>query len=356
MLKNKGDMHVGIIGCGAVASKGHIPAYRALKNVKIKAIADIDQGKLNNLSKKYNIKEKYTDYTELLKDPEIDLVSICAPNFLHAKMIIDALSQDKFVIVEKPLCISLKEAKEIYTYCKNNGKDISVIRDLRYLNAIQYLLRLIYTGKIGQLKSLYFMFHYPIPMEWTSSKWYFDKSKSGGGVLADVGEHYLDLLVSIAGKVEALSAFKNCHQSSPDIDFSMGATLKFENNCIGFLDLSWEGASYEQKISIFGTGKTIQIDLWADFLIEYSSKLNFLAEISNSMKKASSIIYKGINRYIFNPLPILISKQIQNILNNLKNSKKIPGNIEESYYIAKIKHLIYESASDNKVKLVNEEK
>src|SRR5947209_2883729 len=98
----------GIIGCGAIAQRRHIPECVANPDSKLVALADPVAERVAELAAKYSAKG-YADYLELLKNPDIDAVVVAGPNSLHAKQTIDALNAGKHVLCEKPMATTRED-------------------------------------------------------------------------------------------------------------------------------------------------------------------------------------------------------------------------------------------------------
>lgn len=106
---------VGIIGTGVIAET-HLKAYLALSDrCQMAALCDIFQEKAQSLKEKYGLDaaEVYGDYNEMLKRPDIDLVSVCTPPFTHLPVSIACMRAGKHVLVEKPMALSLAECDEM---------------------------------------------------------------------------------------------------------------------------------------------------------------------------------------------------------------------------------------------------
>lgn len=93
---------VGIIGAGSIADIGHCPSIRELENAELIALCDNNKENLDKLQKKWEPKRVYTDYHDLIRDKEIQVVIVATPNYLHHEQTIAALKEKKHVIVEKP--------------------------------------------------------------------------------------------------------------------------------------------------------------------------------------------------------------------------------------------------------------
>ncbi|HDI75535.1 MAG: hypothetical protein DRJ52_11115 [Thermoprotei archaeon] len=107
-----------VIGVG-IQGEEHVKAYKTYPLVDLVAIADINEKRLNQISSKYSIQGKYTDYREMIEREQLDVVSVVTPDFLHFEPVIYALKNDVNVIVEKPLATSIEEAEEMVNLAKS---------------------------------------------------------------------------------------------------------------------------------------------------------------------------------------------------------------------------------------------
>ena len=105
-------LHAAVIGCGLI-SKNHFKALKNVEHVCCTAVCDIDPDKARAAAEIHGIHQVYSDYKELLKDPDIDVVHICTPHYLHARMAIDALKAGKHVLCEKPMALTKEDAKQM---------------------------------------------------------------------------------------------------------------------------------------------------------------------------------------------------------------------------------------------------
>jgi len=146
---------VGIIGCGGI-SNGHSSAYKSLESVEIVACADVKPEAAQNLAEKFSIARTYTDYKKMLKQEELDIVSVCTWPGFHAEAAIAAAeSSAKGILCEKPMCLSLKEADEMIEACENNNTKLIIGHQHRYNPLWTEARRLIKAGAIGQPTLVY---------------------------------------------------------------------------------------------------------------------------------------------------------------------------------------------------------
>jgi UDP-N-acetylglucosamine 3-dehydrogenase len=105
------QVRYGIIGCGAIGQRRHIPEAAANPNAVVAALADPVKERVEELARKYNA-QPFTNYKQLLAKADVDAVVVCGPNALHARQTIDAFRAGKHVLVEKPMACTRAEARE----------------------------------------------------------------------------------------------------------------------------------------------------------------------------------------------------------------------------------------------------
>src|SRR6185436_3869329 len=111
----------GVIGCGAIAQRRHLPECAANPNSKVGAVADPVKERVEEIAAKYGA-TAYTDYKEMLKDPSLNAIVVCGPNTLHASQSIEALQAGKHVLCEKPMATTRADAQAMIDTAKKTGK------------------------------------------------------------------------------------------------------------------------------------------------------------------------------------------------------------------------------------------
>lgn len=119
-------MKVAIIGCGTIANAAHIPAYLKNEEAEIKYFCDIIPERAQAAVEKYGCGTAVTDYHDILKDPEVEAISVCTPNNMHAPISIDCLRAGKNVLCEKPAARTYAEALEMQKAQHETGKILNI--------------------------------------------------------------------------------------------------------------------------------------------------------------------------------------------------------------------------------------
>jgi len=233
---------VGVIGCGSISRKRHLVEYANNKNVEIAAVCDIVESRAVEMAEKYGAKS-FTQYEEVIQLAEIDVISVCLPNDLHAPVSIAALNAGKHVLCEKPMAISRKEAEEMIEAAKRNDKTLMIAHNQRFVASHQKAKQLIESGEIGKIYSFRTTFGHPGPERWSidgRNSWFFDKEQAFIGALGDLGVHKSDLIRYLLGDVAEVSAFvETSAKEDTDVDDNAVAVLKMESGVIGTLAASW---------------------------------------------------------------------------------------------------------------------
>lgn len=194
-------LRYGLIGAGNNAERKHLSNYSALSDVEITAICDVNLDRAKKLADKYGIKNIYSDYKEMLNKEKLDLVSVCTPNFLHAEMSIFALLSGANVHCEKPLAINSLQAKKILEARDKSGKKVMIGLNNRFTKEVVFLKKFIDKECLGEI--------YHAKAGWKRRSgipgrgtWFTNSRLSGGGVMIDLGVHYLDLALYLMGNPE----------------------------------------------------------------------------------------------------------------------------------------------------------
>lgn len=189
---------VAVIGCGTIGSSQHVPAYMKNKNVEIKYLCDIDREKAERAAEIAGCGIVSTNYRDFLNDPELDAVSVCTPNNLHAEISEAFLKAGKDVFCEKPASYDYKLALEMQKTQAETGRLLEIGVCNRFDNNVRKLRDIIQRGDLGEIYHVYASFraHRCIPGLGGA---FTTKKIAGGGVMIDWGVHYLDIVMFCCG-------------------------------------------------------------------------------------------------------------------------------------------------------------
>lgn len=254
-------LKIGIIGCGSIAKHRHMPEYHANNGTEIAAVCDSNEERASVFGDLYQAKV-YTDYKELLANANIDAVSVCTPNYLHAPISIAALNAGKHVLCEKPMATSKEEALEMIEAASNNGKKLMIAHNQRFVPAHKKAKELIAKGEAGKIYSFRTAFGHGGPEGWSAdgkASWFFKKEQAFIGAMGDLGVHKTDLLRYVLGEefVEVGAFVETSAKEGADVDDTAVCVLKTESGVIGTLAASWSYVSKEDNSTIIYGEKAI---------------------------------------------------------------------------------------------------
>ncbi len=228
---------IAVIGLGGVAQLIHLPNLMKLNSTEVIAVAEVNKSRLTAVADKFNIKERYNDYKELLAKSDVDAVIIATPTSSHKEIAIAALKAKKDVLVEKPFSRSFAEAKPIVDAAKRSKKKIMVGMNLRYRPDAMLLKSLINSDEIGKpdyIKASW------IRRQSSREKWFTQKAESGGGVILDLGILLLDLSLWILdySPVHTIST-QNFSMNTKTVEDTSVSFLRCKNSALISLETSW---------------------------------------------------------------------------------------------------------------------
>ena len=196
-------LRVGFIGAGGIAGT-HMRYLNAMPDVELIAASDINEEGLKNRCAEYNIKQSFTDYNEMLQKVEVDAISVCTPNGLHATNTIAALNAGANVLVEKPLAMNAIEGQQMVDAAKTNGKKLVIGFQHRYDPRTTFLRNLVEDGSIGNV--LYGRVHALRRRGIPNWGVFGRKDLQGGGPLIDIGVHVLETAHYVMGSPKPVKA------------------------------------------------------------------------------------------------------------------------------------------------------
>lgn len=259
-------LKVGIVG-SKFAADFHCDSYSRNEKVEIAAVAAIDN--LEEISSKWGIPDTYEDYNEMMKRDDIDLISVCVPNFLHHDVAIAAARAGKHVLCEKPLATSVEDAREIIDVCKKEGVKLVYAEDWCFAPALKRVIEVVNEGGIGDVvyvkaKECHCGTHSPFAK---------NAKTCGGGSLIHLAIHPVgwilhflgdagkNKVVEVIGKTNGGESDNYVHKDNTGEDWAVGI-MKFAGGQHAFVEGNYVTVGgMDDKVEIYGTEGVIKVDL-----------------------------------------------------------------------------------------------
>ncbi len=251
---------IAVVGLGGMAQLVHLPILSKLKNVDIVSVAEINKNRLNSVADKFNIKQKFTDYRELLAKSDFAAAVIATPTNTHHDIAIDFLKAGKHVLIEKPIARNFSEAKKIEEAAQKHNCVIMVGMNLRFRPDAMLLKSLVNSGELGEI--------FYIKCGWlrkqsSEQKWFLKKSEAGGGVILDLGINLLDLSLWLLNFPDIQSvSVKKFHHNTKNVEDSAVGFIRCKNDSVINFDVSWSLHSETDgfKLTAFGSKGTAHLN------------------------------------------------------------------------------------------------
>lgn len=205
-------INVCIVGAGRISTLNAL-AYKDHPDARIYAVCDLDEAKARAKAQEWNAEKVYTDYSEVLKDPNIDAVELLVPHHLHCKMTVQACEAGKHVSVQKPMAMDLQEADQMIEAARKAGVKLKVYENFVCYPPYVKAKELIDAGEIGEPISIRIKLNAgKQDLGWKVNEetwsWRMQEETCGGGPLVfDDGYHKFSIARYFMGEIEKVSAW-----------------------------------------------------------------------------------------------------------------------------------------------------
>ncbi|MCI2257055.1 Gfo/Idh/MocA family oxidoreductase [Domibacillus sp. PGB-M46] len=309
-------LKIGVIGGGSIAQHRHLPEYQMNQQVELVAVCDINKERANQAARKYSVKA-YTSFEELLQSGEVEAVSVCTPNYLHAPISIAALQAGVHVLCEKPMATSAEEAEAMIEAAKQSGKKLMIAHNQRFVPSHQKARQIIESGDLGKIYSFRTTFGHGGPEGWSvegREGWFFQKEKAFVGAMGDLGVHKTDLLRYLLGEeIMEVGAFvETSAKDFATVDDNAVCILKTESGIIGTLAASWAYTAGEDNSTIiYGEKAVLRLEDDPDYslIVQYKNgelvkhQLGKIQSNAEGGQSNSHIVEKFVDAILYDKEP-----------------------------------------------------
>jgi 2-alkyl-3-oxoalkanoate reductase len=257
-------MKIGIVGCG-LNSDYHINFAQAYAGAEIVGVVDRDASKAQECASKFKIPGVYSSIKELVDQTKPDVIHIISPPQTHCAVAKEALSLNCHVLVEKPLALSLQEAKEVYDMAEQRGVKLCTMHNHFFDPCMLKALNLIQEGQVGRIMNVESYYglnteiaafrYYPAP---NVLPWLYNLPK---GVYQDFMAHPLYVMLDFTGKPKEIKVMQQSHGVLPQ---NMPDELRIMINgekALGTLTFSFAARPHLHFVRIYGTKMMVEVDI-----------------------------------------------------------------------------------------------
>lgn len=250
----------GVVGCGDIVRKRAGRALQAIGGSQLVAAHRRDPGKLRKFCDDYLVPKAYSNYDDMLADPEIDAVYIATPVSCHLEQTVAAAKAGKHVLVEKPMALNVAECDQMIAACRQAGVRLGVAYYRRCYPVILRLEELLRDGALGTPLAIHATTAIPLMPPGEEGYWRVDPALSGGGPLMDIGSHRLNLFAHFMGQPTSVRACVGTIAGAFATEDAASLVMKFPSGAHGSLQCFFGTSADLDEFSLIGTHATAHID------------------------------------------------------------------------------------------------
>lgn len=230
-------IRVGVIGVGNIGTMHATNIFQnKIEGMTLTAVCDVRQSRLDFFGDEFPGVLCYIDYHSMFESGNVDAVVIAVPHRLHAEIAMEALQAGLHVLLEKPIDVTVTEAKKLIEIAEHSGKKFAIMLNQRTNKLFQKAREIVQSGLLGELKRTVW-----IVTNWYRSQHYYDSGTwratwagEGGGVLLNQAPHNLDLWQWICGMPESVRGFCDVAKyHNIEVEDDVTIRTKYKNGATG---------------------------------------------------------------------------------------------------------------------------
>lgn len=280
---NEPSVRVGVVGAGAIAQIVHLPLLKQLPGAHVEALCDIHDHKAHALADRLEIPHVFRSHEEMLRSDAVDAVVICTPNHIHHEQAIAALEAGKHVLVERPIALNARDAREVVNAAERADRTLMLAYNNRFRPDTRGVKSFVTSGELGDI--------FTIHGTWFNRKvrpkrktWRHQR-ESGGGAFMDLGVQVLDLCLWMLDypRAERVCAHLNPGEDM-DVEDSAAALIRLENGATISVQVTWSLLADRDRhhVRLLGTAGTASTE-----------PLNVVKEVEHGMLNVTPQISPG---------------------------------------------------------------
>lgn len=336
-------INVGIVGCGAVAVKRHIPAFRRLSNVSIQAVCDNNIDVAKKVANQFGIPNVHSDLSGMLSRNKLDIVDICTPPHTHATIAVGALEYGCHVLLEKPMALSVVDCDAMIHASEENKKQLCIIHNVLFHPPLVEAKKIVQSGAIGEVVGTRVFLADP-KEEMIMRKDYWIH-KLPGGVIGETCPHPTYLSLAFMDKVKSVDVFAKCVLEHPWAKFDEFRIELEGEKTLGSVMISYSTNRYNATMDIWGTEGALSLNMQTMTLIKYGAKpkLSYGSVAQMSINSISQNIGQLINngcKVVFGRMPLGHDTVVERFVESVVNDTKPPVTGYEGRETTRVMELI----------------
>ncbi|UCC33800.1 MAG: Gfo/Idh/MocA family oxidoreductase [Candidatus Bathyarchaeota archaeon] len=329
-------LKVGVVGAGFITKELHLPVWTNLRDVHVTAVCDKNTSLAKEVSSRFGIKHVFSDVTDMLTKEKLDLVDICTPPKTHSFLSIQAMEAGCNVLVEKPMAVSVREAKEMVDTSKKYGVRLCVVHQNLFNPAVMRARRMVEGGVIGKLLNVDVR-----TFESKMSAMCLNRNHWChtllGGIFCEILPHPIYLLQVFLREADPVHVLS---EKLGDRDWMKKDELMVSveaQNGLGSLGVSCNSLVHGDTFDILGTEMALRGDIWGRTVITYKPHTQSPLSVGKSNLHVGLQSFKVMGTTASTVLSMIRGvirarahyTFISKLVDSIRNNKKAPTTAED---------------------------
>lgn len=339
----------GVIGAGGIADRRTIPeGIMPASCAELVAVQDIAEDRVREVAEKYSVSHAFAREEDLLALADVDAVYIATPTNVHTAQVKAAAAAGKHVLCEKPLGMTVEEVQEQIQVCRDAGVKLGTNFMMRFHACHVKLREMVQAGDIGTPvfgRAELTCWFPPMPGAFRQ-----DPALGGGGALVDMGNHCIDLLEFLFGKVVAVGCFTGNLVHDYKSEDTALAMLRFGSGAVGVVDNMFNvpDAAARNALEVYGSkGSVVSFGTIGQ---DSSGSLTAVLERDDKEYDASQVRdVETPEEVITPPVVNMYQGHIEAFCAAIQNNTEPPVSGEDGLWSHKVTDACYEAARTGKV-------
>ncbi len=302
-------IRIAVVGCGRI-SKNHFGSIKTHKDeLELVSVCDINREVLGQATKEHGV-PGFVSLDEMLKNVEIDIVSICTPSGVHPSQTILAAKHGVHVMTEKPMATRWTDGVKMVRACDEAGVRLFVVKQNRRNATLQLLKRAVDENRFGRIYMV------NLNVFWTRPQEYYDSAKwrgtweLDGGAFMNQASHYVDLIEWLIGPVADIQAMTGTLARDIEVEDSGVMNIRWRNGAMGSMSVTMltYPKNLEGSITIIGEKGTVRVGGVAVNEIqhwEFAEEKDYDSDVKNASYETTSVYGFGHPLYFRNMIDVL---------------------------------------------------
>jgi predicted dehydrogenase len=284
-------LRCGIVGCGYIADI-YMEALRGISEVSMTAICDTDTERLAAFGARYNVSHRFSRIEEMLANGNLDFLVVATPPSSHYSLCTVAIDQGVPLLVEKPVTMSLDEARELANRAVEQGVQIGVTQNYRFKDVVLQARQAVESGELGELRRIDCIYHGGSPLADTTP-WKREEI-TNRLLLYDRAEHFIDLEVAFAGPIESVLGIHVIRHSEVESTLGVHALVEHYSGVVASIDLQLFAGGESTRVELHGSQERIVLKFYPEGYACYRGLITPVHELLTEGARLGDFVWKNI--------------------------------------------------------------